>query len=168
MVIDVQGVGFQVAVPTRTLETLAVGQDVTMNTYLHVREDALELYGFATTEELHLFEKLLSVSGVGPKMAMAILSAANVNDIEQAIERGQAGMLTAVSGVGTKTAERIIVDLRGKLNRDEDVEGDLGAIIGALVSLGYTTREAREVAAKTPANESVENRIKSALKQLGR
>lgn len=168
IVLDVHGVGFRVFMPPRTLETIVAQQEVTISTYLHVREDALELYGFLSGAEQRLFEKLLTVSGVGPKMAMAVLSSAGVHDIEQAIERGQAAVLTAVSGVGTKTAERIIVDLRGKLNRDEDVEGETMAVIEALTQLGYSAREARESAVATDASLPLEQRIKAALKHLGR
>lgn len=168
IVLDVHGVGFHVFMPPKAIEHLNINQETTISTYLHVREDAMELYGFVTVDEQRLFEKLITVSGVGPKMAMSVLSAASVQDVEQAIERGQAGVLTAVSGVGTKTAERIIVDLRGKLNRQEDMEADLSAVIEALVHLGYSVREAREAAAKTDASAPLEQRITGALKQLGR
>lgn len=165
--LDVHGVGFRLFALPRTIEKFPVGETVTLSTYLHVREDALELYGFGTFDEQRLFEKLLSVSGVGPKMALGVLSAASVADLESAIERGQAAVLTAVSGVGTKTAERIIVDLRGKLEHDDNLDTDLGAVIGALSSLGYSAKEAREAASKS-AGATVEEHIKAALKHLGR
>ncbi len=167
LTLDVHGVGFRLFVVPRTLQQFPVGETATLSTYLHVREDALELYGFGTADEQHLFEKLLTVSGVGPKMALGVLSAASVGDIENAIERGQASVLIAVSGVGTKTAERIIVDLRGKLQREETGDDGLTGVIGALVNLGYTSREAREAAAAS-TNGTVEERIKAALKRLGR
>jgi Holliday junction DNA helicase RuvA len=166
--LDVHGVGFRVFMPARGLERLVMGNEATINTYLHVREDALELYGFASIDELRLFEKLLTVSGVGPKVALAVLSAASVSELEQAIERGQSALLTAVSGVGTKTAERIIVDLRGKLEHDDAADSSLSGVIEALTQLGYSLREAREAAAATGSDDPIEQRIKAALKRLGR
>lgn len=167
-VLDVHGIGFRLFMSPRQLEHIQLNTEVTISAHLHVREDALELYGFGSTAEQQLFEKLLTVSGVGPKVAMAVLSAATVSDIEQAIERGQASVLTAVSGVGTKTAERIIVDLRGKLERDDAGDASSSGVIEALVTLGYSAKEAREAAVTTDVNQSIEQRIKSALKQLGR
>lgn len=166
--LDVHGVGFRIFSLPSAIEQAPVGTTVTFATHLHVREDALELYGFIKTSELRLFEKLISVSGVGPKMALGVLSAASVEDLEQAIDQGQSGVLTKVSGVGKKTAERIIVDLRGKLGEDAGSgDSDLSAVIDALVSLGYTPREAREVATSTPPSATVEERIKAALKRMG-
>lgn len=169
LVIDVHGVGLRLFCIARTLEKFPLQSTATLLTHLNVREDALELYGFATVEEQRLFERLLSVSGVGPKVALGVLSAASTSDLEAAIERGDAKVLTKVSGVGTKTAERIIVDLRGKLS-DVQTSNDtsLSSVIDALVALGYTSREAREAAVGTPAGEAVEVRVKSALRQIGR
>lgn len=167
--LDVHGVGFRLFVLPRTVVELAIGAETELLTYLHVREDILELYGFATLAERRLFEKLLTVSGVGPKMALGVMSAASAPDLEAAIERGDAGILTKVSGVGTKTAERIIVDLRGQFVHPEQPGDDsLSAVIDALVGLGYTSREAREAAAATPADEPVEKRIGAALKRMGK
>lgn len=169
LTLDVHGVGFRLFVSPKTIEQFPVGRTATLNAHLHVREDALELYGFATAQEQRLFEKLLTVSGVGPKVAMAVLAAAGVDDLEAAIERGQASALTKVSGVGTKTAERIIVDLKGKLARDEMVgDSAMGTVIDALINLGYTGKEAREAAAGTAAAASVEERIRQALQRSGK
>lgn len=168
-VIDVHGVGLRVFALTRTLELHPPQTPVTVYTHLNVREDALELYGFATAGELRLFERLLSVSGVGPKVALGVLSAASVTDLEAAIERGEAKVLTKVSGVGTKTAERIIVDLRGKLSDIQTIDDtSLSSVIDALVALGYTNREAREAATATSAGQPVEARVKAALRQIGK
>lgn len=167
--LDVHGVGFRLFAIPRTIEQASPGTTVTLLTHLHVREDALELFGFSTAGEQRLFEKLLSVSGVGPKMALSVLSAAPVGDLEQAIERGQSDILTNVSGVGKKTAERIIVDLRGKL--DLTAAGDdstLSTVIDALVQLGYSPKEARAAAAATPATLPASERVKAALQQLGK
>lgn len=168
VVLDVHGVGLRVFVLPRTLEKLSLDTTATVLTHLNVREDVLELYGFATAGELRLFERLLSVSGVGPKVALGVLSAASASDLEVAIERGDSKVLTKVSGVGTKTAERIIVDLRGKLSDIETSnDSSLSSVIDALVSLGYTSREAREAAVATPADQPIATRVKSALRQIG-
>ncbi len=168
-VVDVHGVGLRVFALARTLEQFPLQSTAKLFTHLNVREDALELYGFATVQEHRLFERLLSVSGVGPKVALGVLSAASVSDLETAIERGDAKVLTKVSGVGTKTAERIIVDLRGKLSDVQTTDdGSLSSVIDALMSLGYTNREAREAATATPSDQPVASRVKAALRQIGR
>ncbi len=168
MTVDVHGVGFRLFVLPRTLEQFPVGSEASVATHLHVREDALELYGFANSEELRLFEKLLSVSGVGPRVALGVLSAASVADLETAIERGQADILTKVSGVGNKTAQRIIIDLKGKLVLNE-AAGDsaMVTVIDALVNLGYTAKEARDAASGTSTELSIAQRVKQALKHVG-
>lgn len=169
LVIDVHGVGLRVFCLTRTIEQHPPQTSATLMTHLNVREDALDLYGFATSNELHLFERLLSVSGVGPKVALGVLSAASVSDLEVAIERGDAKVLTKVSGVGTKTAERIIVDLRGKLSDIQTMDdSSLSSVMDALVALGYSSREAREAATDTPADQSIAARVKAALRQIGK
>lgn len=169
LTVDVHGVGFRVFALPRTISATPVGSETTLSTHLHVREDALELYGFTLAEEQRMFERLLTVSGVGPKVALAVLSAASVSDLEVAIETGQSGLLTKVSGVGTKTAERIIVDLKGKLNRGGAADdSDLGLVIDALVGLGYSSREARDAAVTTAPDGSVADRVQQALRQLGR
>ena len=166
--LDVHGVGFRIFTHTGAIEALQNDENITLLTHMHVREDAMELYGFLKPAELKLFEKLLSVSGVGPKVALSVLSAASVEDLQQAIDQGRSAVLTKVSGVGKKTAERIIVDLRGKLEEEpERGDHDLSAVIDALTSLGYSTREAREAAVATPANLKVEDRIRAALKRMG-
>lgn len=167
MTVDVHGVGFRLFVLPRTLQQFPIGSEAAVSTHLHVREDALELYGFANVEEQRLFEKLLTVSGVGPRVALGVLSAASVSDLEAAIERGQAAILTKVSGVGTKTAQRIIIDLKGKLVHDETAgDSDMGTVIDALTNLGYTAKEARDAAAGTSAELPISQRVKQALKQV--
>lgn len=169
LTIDVHGIGWQVFVAPKTLERYPVGSHITLTTHLQVREDAMELYGFTSPKEQRLFEKLITVSGVGPKVAMAILAAASVDDLEAAIERGQAEVLTKVSGVGTKTAERIMVDLKGKLaSLGQTGDTALSSVIDALVGLGYSPKEAREAAVSTSNAAAVEERIKQALKRSGR
>lgn len=167
MTIDVHGVAFRLFVLPRALAKFPIGSQAIVLTYLQVREDALELYGFIDQAEQRLFEKLLSVSGVGPKMALSVLSAASVEDLEAAIGRGQAALLTKVSGVGTKTAERIIVDLRGKLSYEETgVDSALSTVIDALINLGYSSREARTAAAATASDLPIAQRVKQALKRI--
>ncbi len=169
LIVDVHGVGLRIFALVRTIEQNPPGSMVTLMTHLNVREDALDLYGFVSVSELRLFERLLSVSGVGPKVALGVLSAASVGDLEMAIERGDAKVLTKVSGVGTKTAERIIVDLRGKLADALSTDDSaLSSVMDALIALGYTSREAREAAAATPTDQPLEVRIKAALRQMGR
>lgn len=169
VVIDLHGVGLRVFCLPRGIEQCVPGSSVTLHTHLHVREDAMELFGFLAPNELRLFEKLLTVSGVGPRVALGVLSAASVTELENAIARGDASVLTNVSGVGTKTAQRIIVDLRGKLE-SFDVTGDDGiaSIMEALTQLGYSAKEARDAASATTADGTLEQRLKEALRKLGR
>ena len=166
--LDVHGVTFRVFIVPRTESELTLDSTLTLQTFLHVREDAMELYGFIDEAERRLFERLISVSGVGPRLALAVLSAGSVSDLEAAIERGDADILMKVSGVGTKTAQRIVIDLRGKLM--DGLAGDtaLSAVIDALIGLGYSAREAREAANATPAEDKIENRVRGALRRLGR
>lgn len=166
--LDVHGVVFSLFVVPRTMENWPLQSVQTISTYLHVREDALELYGFSDVRERRLFERLLSVSGVGPRLALAVLSAGSANDLESAIDRGDATLLIKVSGVGTKTAQRIVLDLRGKLVDDLGGDTALSSTIDALIHLGYSAREARDAARETSAELRVEDRVRAALKRLGR
>lgn len=176
IVLDVGGVGFDIFVPLVILEKMKIGSILTLHTHLHVREDAMELYGFGNVEELNFFKLLISVSGVGPKSALGILSLTSVNDLKKAISHGDATLLTKVSGIGKKTAERLIVDLKNKVDALDDgtvtggIEylGDSQAIDG-LVHLGYSIREAREALQAVDSQvTSVKDRIRAALKLLGR
>ena len=120
LVIDVNGVGYSVTIPLSTFETLGeTNGPTTILTYMHVREDIMQLYGFATEGERELFKMLISVSGIGPKMAQGILSGLSAPELREAIIRGNLAALTAISGVGKKTAERIIIELRDKLTKVE-------------------------------------------------
>lgn len=168
MVVDVHGVGWRVFVLPRAREQFPVGSETTMLTHLQVREDAMELYGFVHQAEHRLFAKLLTVSGVGPKVALSVLASAGVADLEAAIAKGQASALTKVSGVGTKTAERIIVDLKGKLVHEEAPDSATSTVIDALTSLGYTAKEARDAAAATSPELTIEQRIRQSLKRVGK
>lgn len=176
LIVGVQGIGYEIYATPLVLEKVKVGQEITLQTHLHVREDVMELYGFLASEELRFFRMLLQVSGIGPKSALAVMSLASVADLKRAISRGDASLLTKVSGIGTKTAERLIVELKDKLDSIEQVTpgsladnlGDHQAIDG-LVTLGYTQREAREALRQVDKDVSeVKDRIRAALKLLGK
>ncbi len=173
LIINVGGIGYQVHTIPRVLEKARLGSQIELHTYLYVREDALDLYGFENPEELELFIKLISVSGIGPKSGLGVFSIASVQEIKQAIANGDAQILTRVSGIGTKTAERIIVELRNKIGElksstaGQDLQiGDADAV-DALVGLGYSRQQAVE-ALRQVKGETVEERLKQALKILGR
>jgi len=175
VVINVGGVGFQVFMPTSTLSTLGKpGSEVKVYTHLHVREDNLSLYGFATQEELRLFELLITVSGIGPKTAMAALSAISVEQITLAIGSGDADLLRQVPGVGKKIAERMILELKDKVEVElltipvGQAKGN-SDVVSALVSLGYSVSEATRAAAKLPTDSkmTLQEKIKLALQYSG-
>lgn len=169
VVLDVGGVGYMVNVPDRVLEIAVPGTPVQLHTYLHVRDSELTLYGALDPESMRWFELLLGVSGVGPRLALAVLSAFAPAELGARIETGDVAALTRVPGVGSKTAQRIILDVRGKLPADE-----LGATspmndeaLLALTSLGYTPAEARVALQAAGADGEVEDRIRAALRTLG-
>lgn len=172
--IDVAGVIYRVNTSRVTLEDLGeVGESVRVFTHLYVREDQLTMYGFASTEELRLFETLIGVSGIGPRLALAILSRVRPEALEVAINGENAELLATVPGVGRKTASRLILELRGKLvpsvgvslgmPSQEDAE-----VVAALRSLGYTTAEAHGALGRVPrdADLTVEDRVVAALREL--
>lgn len=172
-VVEAGGVGFRVRLHERAIRSLPrVGSTVRFFTYLHVREDALELYGFASADELRLFELLNSVAGVGPKSALAVLDVAELRGLEAAIKEGRPDLLTRASGIGKKTAERIILELKNKvvvrgagaavrkMETDADIEE-------TLTGLGYGREEVREALANSRAVGDLEIRLKDALKILG-
>ena len=171
-IINVGGIGFQVYMPTSTLSTLGtIGKEVELHTHLHLREDNATLYGFATAEELGLFQTLIGVSGLGPKLALAMLSAMSVEKLTMAIATGSADLLAEIPGIGKKMSNRLILELKGKL-----AAGWLGApvaelaeentdVLAALTSLGYSVSEAtRAVASLPPSSDlSLEEKIRLAL-----
>jgi holliday junction DNA helicase RuvA len=176
LVLEAHELGYDIYVPAPLLEKTKIGSHLELYTHLHVREDAIELYGFATAAELSFFKQLIGVSGVGPKSAVGILSLTSVSDLKKAISHGDASLLTKVSGIGKKTAERLIVELKSKVDAlDEGTEaggleniGDNQAIDG-LVGLGYSIREAREALQLVDKSiGSVKDRIRAALKLLGK
>lgn len=179
VVVDVHGVGYLVSIPLSTYETLEhQNGEVTLLTHLHVREDVLQLYGFATEAERSLFRMLISISGIGPKMAQGILSGLNPAEFREAITTGNLLVLTSISGVGRKTAERLIIELKDKIAKGEGPEdaavfpatsqqGKIRAeAIVALMSLGYTRQNA-EKALRAVLNETTEREftIEELIKQ---
>jgi Holliday junction DNA helicase RuvA len=168
------GVGFKLFVH---FDTGTIGEKIVLFTYLVVREDSLSLYGFKTYEELELFETLISVSGIGPKSGMGILSLADPHTIKTAIVEEDPGILTRVSGIGKKTADRVILELKNKFSVDdlETMEGssrlnvsEHNDAIEALVGIGYGQNEVRKVLAEISKDKSLEERIRLALKELGK
>lgn len=173
-VVDIGGLGYKAFCPTDTLARLHEGAEALLYTYLAVREDALDLYGFSDAEEKDFFEMLISVSGIGPKSALGILSMTTVDTLKQAIGTGDTSYLTKVSGIGRKTAEKVVLELRDKLRAHVDMKeapGTLRAesdVVEALKSLGYSQNEARDALKEVPAEITGTNaRIKEALKILG-
>jgi Holliday junction DNA helicase RuvA len=175
-VINVGGVGFQVYMPTSTLSALGkVGGEVRLYTHLHLREDNIALYGFGSADELNLFQALIGVSGLGPKLALAMLSAMDVEKLTMAIVTGSIDLLTVIPGIGKKMASRLILELREKIGAGfistpaAQLAQENADVIAALVSLGYSVGEAnRAVATLPPATElSLEEKIKQALGYFG-
>lgn len=174
VIIETGGVGFKLLSSQQTVKVLpAVGEQVFVYSHLHVKEDGLDLYGFSTSEELRFFEMLISVSGVGPKSAIAILGVSDLNSLAAAIKEGRPDLLTRVSGVGRKTAERIIVELKSKVQVDHASETVQGMdsdsdIVEMLVGLGYRKDQVAQALRKVAETVTgMEGRLKAALKILG-
>src|SRR3989344_4890885 len=142
-IVEAAGIGYQVFMNKKTLGALRVASDVRLWTHEYLREDARELYGFLSSGEHKLFRKLLAVSGVGPKIAMNLLELGTVTEIESLIDRGDLDRLTSVSGVGKKTAQKIVLELKGKLVSGEAGDGEPAEVVAALVHLGYQREKAK-------------------------
>jgi Holliday junction DNA helicase RuvA len=174
IIVDVSGVGYKVFTTPETIEMARKSERLEVFTYMVVREDAIELYGFQSMLEKDFFELLLSVSGVGPRSALGILSVATVSTLQKAIGSADTSYLTKVSGIGRKTAEKIVVELRDKLALFASEESTKGLraesdIIEALKALGYSHNEAREATQQIPSDISDMNqKIKEALKILAK
>ena len=179
ILIEVGGVGYVVRVPLFALTTLRMQAGSELSLFIHtaVREDAIELYGFPTEDELLFFKQLMSVSGIGPKTALGILNVSDVSTLRRNIAAGDAAALTKVFGIGKKSAERIVVELRDKLALEQTARGesshsggDDAEVVEALAALGYTLGEARgalkQIGGRT-AEGSVNDKISAALKALG-
>lgn len=175
ILLDVNGVGYELDVPMSSFFNLpAVGERVTLLTHFVVREDAQVLFGFLTPGERDTFRQLIKISGVGPRTALSILSGLSVGDLAQAVTAQDASRLVKVPGIGKKTAERLLLELKGKLGADLGPAGGAPAsdaqadILQALVALGYSEREAQAAVKALPADTGVSEGIKRALKALAK
>jgi holliday junction DNA helicase RuvA len=178
ILVDVGGVGYEIDVPMSTLYNLpAVGQKVTLLTQLIVREDAHLLYGFGSSSERDAFRQLLRISGVGARTALSVLSGLTVAELAEAVTLQETARLTRIPGVGKKTAERLLLELKGKLGADIPITNAAGVVrpaasgsdvLQALLSLGYSDREALSAIKLLPEGLSVTDAIKQALKSLAR
>jgi Holliday junction DNA helicase RuvA len=177
VIVGVGGIGVIASVPARTAASLSPGATASLHTHLHVREDALQLYAFATADELRLFEQLIGVSGVGPRAALGLLSALDATALAAAIVSGDATTLRRVPGVGQKTAERIVLDLRDRVTPPADAPSARPAddatdreLVAALMGLGYTQAEAADASARLAPNgeRSLEERVREALSLFAR
>lgn len=176
--LDVRDVGYRVFVLPQILEKAKIDSEIELYTYQYVSDDKVELYGFNKISELEFFEQLIQISGIGPKSGLSVMNQASVEDIKRAIIHGDSSVLTRVSGIGKKTAERIILELKNKIDisdkenkeflQESGIQEDADALDG-LVSLGYSLREAREAIKHVPKEaKTVEEKVKASLKILGK
>jgi Holliday junction DNA helicase RuvA len=175
LLVDCQGVGYEVDVPMSTFYNLPhVGEKVTLFTHMAVREDAHLLFGFGSANERAVFRQLIKISGVGARTALSILSGMTIADLSQAVTLQEAGRLVKVPGIGKKTAERLLLELKGKLGADigvvagaprDDTQSD---VLNALAALGYSDKEALAAIKNMPAGTGVSDGIKFALKALSK
>jgi holliday junction DNA helicase RuvA len=174
LIVDCNGVGYEVGVPMSTFYNLpATGERITLLTHMVVREDAQLLYGFGTTQERELFRELIKISGIGARTALAILSGMSVNDLAQAVTLQEVGRLTRIPGIGKKTAERLLLELKGKLGAElgaaPGTEGESSNdVLSALLALGYSEKEALLAIKQVPAGSTVSDGIRQALKSLSK
>lgn len=169
VLVEVQGVGYRVLVPGSVLALLRTGEEAFFYIHDHVREDIRDLYGFLSSSDLSLFDQLLSISGVGPKVAMTILGIGSAETVRRAIMAGDLALLTSVPGVGKKTAQKIILELKGQLVELAQSSPMDQEVIQALQGLGYTVAQAREaVKALSPELENASDRIREALRSLAK
>ena len=176
LLVDCQGIGYEVDVPMSTLYQLPqAGQKITLLTHFQVREDAQQLFGFATETEREAFRQLIKISGVGSRTALAVLSGMSVNELAQAIAMQEAGRLTQVPGIGKKTAERLCLELKGKLAPDLGIVGGKpqaieasSEVLQALLALGYSEKEAHLALKQIPPDTTVSDGIRMGLKYLSK
>jgi Holliday junction DNA helicase RuvA len=173
VVVDVHGVGYEIDVPMSTFYQLpATGGDVTLHTHLMVREDAQQLYGFASEQERYAFRQLLRISGVGARTALAVLSGLSVGELYEAVAAQDAGRLTKIPGVGKKTAERLLLELKDRLDVTVALavatSNQTGDIVNALLALGYNDKEAQWAIKQLVAGTAVAEGIRQALKLLSK
>ena len=176
LLVDCQGVGYEIDVPMSTLYQLPeANQKITLLTHFQVREDAQQLFGFATETEREAFRQLIKISGVGSRTALAVLSGMSVNELAQAIAMQEAGRLTQVPGIGKKTAERLCLELKGKLAPDLGIVGGKpqaieasSEVLQALLALGYSEKEALLALKQIPPDTTVSDGIRIGLKYLSK
>ena len=174
IIVDVHGVGYEIDVPMSTFYLLpANGSDVILYTHLIVREDAHHLYGFASEQERHVFRQLLKISGVGARTALSVLSGMSVSDLYEAVSAQDSARLTKVPGIGKKTAERLLLELKDKLDvmvvaTTAAGSGAIGDILNALLALGYNDKEAAWAVKQLPGSTAVAEGIRQALKLLSK
>ncbi len=175
-VVDVGGIGFQVFMSTPTISQLgAIGGEVRLYTHLHLREDNATLYGFASNGELELFKTLINVSGLGPRMALAMLSAMDTEQLVMAIASGNAELLTSIPGIGKKMASRLVLELKDKIGAGlvstpiAELAQDNADVLAALVALGYSASEASRALVSLPRNQELrlEDKVRLALSYFG-
>jgi len=172
----INNIGYQVFVSAEYLNQVKLGQEIELFIFQDVKENSLDLYGFDSRNKLELFKKIISVSGIGPKTGLNVLQLATVDEIESAIIRGDASILTKVSGIGKKTAERIVVELKNKFSAKgsyvsvgSEPQSEDADVIDALVNLGYPVDDARQAFRQIDQNiEGSENKIKECLKMLSK
>lgn len=174
LIVDVQGVGYKVLASQPVLFSAHVGDTMTLFIHTHVREDMLELFGFSNQADMKVFEYLLSVNGIGPKTAMGVFGVGDRDTILSAIRKADVDFFTGVPRLGRKNAQKIIIELKNKLGSVEELDltgetGDETAVIGALVSIGFSEKEARgALRSLNGEGKSIEEKVKLALKQLGK
>ncbi len=170
VIVETSGVGYKMSVSTDTLSKIGKGgEEIMLWTHTHVREDILDLYGFLDRKELEFFEMLINVSGIGPKGALSILGIASIETLKKAIATSDTAYLTKISGIGRKTAEKIVIELRDKVGEEKmgmSLQGELDTL-EALKSLGYSQNEARDALKKVKPDLNTNAKIKEALKILG-
>jgi len=173
-IVDIAGVGYQVTMPNSTFSDLpAIGKEVFLFTYLHVREDMLQLYGFSSLREKDVFMNLISISNIGPKVALSVLSTLSVDDLTKAITLGDLGLIATIPGIGKKTAQRLVLELKEKLS-GMDISTSIitsSTVMearDALLGMGFAPPEANQALNSCDENMELDECIKNALKKLGR
>ena len=169
IIVETGGVGYKVNISPDTLSKIQKEKEAFLFVHTHIREDILDLYGFLDHQELEFFEMLLSVSGIGPRSALTILSIASIETLKKAIGTSDTNYLTKISGIGRKTAEKIVIELRDKMGEEKEggsLQDELDAL-EALKSLGYSQSQAREALKKVSAEGDTNSKIREALKILG-
>jgi Holliday junction DNA helicase RuvA len=177
IILDVNGVGYKVGISINTFEKIVDKSEVSLFIHTHVKEDSISLYGFFTESEKEMFELLISISGIGPKIALGLLSGISVDSLKEAIEEGNVTRITAVPGIGRKTAERLVLELRSKVEDifvsefSKDQPSNKSEAISALTTLGYNVKIAEKVVRELLSenlNSALEDLIKNALSRLNK